>query len=786
MRVPVSWLREYVSFDLPPRELGERLSLTGTKLEALHRRGVPRALERYRVGRVITREQHPNADRLSLCSVDIGTGEPQQIVCGARNFEAGATVAVALPGAVLPDGTELRVAKLRGLESHGMMLSERELELGQDHDGIMLLPADWPVGDALIDHLAIADDVLEFEITSNRPDCQNVHGIAREVSAVLDTDLAEWPGTEPEATGEGTAGDYVTARIDAPDMCPRWAARVFTNVHVGPSPPWLKARIAAAGMRPISNVVDITNYVMLAIGEPTHAFDLDKVAGREIIVRRAADGEKVTTLDGQDRFLDTDTLVIADAEKPSAVAGLMGSEWSEVTAETTTVLMECANFDGPTTQASSIRLGLRTEGSSRWEKGLDPHLPPRALRLASQLMVELAGATLVPGEIDLHGDLPEPPVVPLRRERLEGLIGITYEDDEVDRTLGRLGYAWAGDGWRVPTWRMADTTREVDLIEEVARIGGLERVPAEMPGGDPGGGRLDPDERLRRKVVDVLRGAGLSEAATLTLWDLGMPERLRLDPSDPRAKLVELQNPMSAEWAAMRTLIFPGLLHSARRNLAMSAPHVALFEIGHVFLRSDGPLPDQPARVSGVLAGEGAGFFAAKGVVEALFAAARVEAAPEYRPVDEPFLHPGRAAAVGDGFVGELHPLVAEAFELEPGVAVFEVGLDGLRGRPPEEVLYRDVTSFPPLRQDIAVVVSEEVPAGRVVEVVRSAGGEALAQVEVFDVYRGPQVGEGRKSLAVHLVFQAPDRTLTDAEADAVREKIVAALAADVHGELRA
>jgi phenylalanyl-tRNA synthetase beta chain len=785
MRVPVSWLREYVSFDLPPRELGERLSMTGTKLEALHRRGVPRALERYRVGRVLSREQHPNADRLSLCSVDIGAGEPQQIVCGARNFEAGATVAVALPGAVLPDGTELRVAKLRGLESHGMMLSECELDLGQDHDGIMLLPDDWPVGDALIDHLAIADDVLEFEITSNRPDCQNVHGIAREVSAVLDTDLADWPGTEPEPTGEGKAEDYVKARIDAPDMCPRWAARVFTNVRVGPSPPWLKARISAAGMRPISNVVDITNYVMLAIGEPTHAFDLDKVAGREIIVRRAADGERVTTLDGQDRVLDTDTLVIADAEKPSAVAGLMGSEWSEVTAGTTTVLMECANFDGPTTQASSIRLGLRTEGSSRWEKGLDPHLPPKALRLASQLMVELAGATLVPGEIDLHGDLPEPPVVPLRRERLEGLIGVAYADDEVDRALGRLGYEWEGRGWRVPTWRAADTTREVDLIEEVARIRGLERVPAEMPGGHPGGGRLNPDERLRRRVVDVLRGAGLSEAATLTLWDLGMPERLRLGAGDRRAALVELQNPMSAEWAAMRTLVFPGLLGSARRNLAMSAPRVALFEIGHVFLKGAGRLPDQPSRVAGVLAGEGAGFFAAKGVVEALFEAARVEV-PAFRPVDEPFLHPGRAAAAGDGFVGELHPLVAEAFELEPGVAVFELGLDGLRGRPPEEVLYRDVTTFPPLRQDIAVVVAEDVPAGRVVEVVRSAGGAELTRIEVFDVYRGPQVGEGRKSLALHLVFQAPDRTLTDAEADAVRERIVAALAAEVGGELRA
>ena len=362
MRVPVSWLRDYVTFDMPLRELGERMSMTGTKLEALHHRGVPAHVELYRVGRVLTRAQHPNADRLSLCTVDVGDGEPRQIVCGASNFEAGATVAVALPGAVLPDGTELRVAKLRGVESHGMMLSERELELGQDHAGIMLLPDDWPVGDALIEHLAIADDVLEFEITSNRPDCQNVYGIAREVSAVLDTDLAPWPGTEPEATGQGTVSDHVRARIDAPEMCPRWAARVFTDVRVGPSPPWLKARIAAAGMRPISNVVDITNYVMLAVGEPTHAFDLDRVAGREIIVRRATAGEAVTTLDGQQRVLDTETLVIADAERPSAIAGLMGSEWSEVTDETTTVLMECANFDGPSTQRASVKLGLRTEG----------------------------------------------------------------------------------------------------------------------------------------------------------------------------------------------------------------------------------------------------------------------------------------------------------------------------------------------------------------------------------------------------------------------------------------
>ena len=785
MRVPVSWLRDYVTFDMPLRELGERMSMTGTKLGALHHRGVPAHVERYRVGRVLTRAQHPNADRLSLCTVDVGDGEPRQIVCGASNFEAGATVAVALPGAVLPDGTELRVAKLRGSESHGMMLSERELELGQDHAGIMLLPDDWPVGDALIEHLAIADDVLEFEITSNRPDCQNVYGIAREVSAVLDTDLAPWPGTEPEATGSGTVSDHVRARIDAPEMCPRWAARMFSDVKVGPSPPWLKARIAAAGMRPISNVVDITNYVMLAVGEPTHAFDLDRVAGREIIVRRATAGEPVTTLDGQQRVLDTETLVIADAERPSAIAGLMGSEWSEVTDETTTVLMECANFDGPSIQGSSTRLGLRTEGSSRWEKGLDPHLPPIALRLASQLMVDLAGARLVPGTIDLHGDLPAPPVVPLRRCRLEETIGVAYSDAEIDRALTRLGYEPTDVGWRVPTWRAADTTREIDLIEEVARVYDLERVPIAMPGGAPTGGRLSGEERLRRMVADALRGAGLSEAATLTLWDKGVPDRLRLGPDDHRRSLVELQNPMSAEWAAMRTLVFPGLLHSVRRNLAMSQPRVDLFEIGHVFLRGDGKLPDQPARVAGVLAGAGAGFFAAKGVVEALVAAARIDP-PEFSPADEPFLHPGRSAAFADGFVGELHPLVAEAFGLEGVVAVFELGLEGLQGAPPEQVLYRDVISFPPLRQDIAVVVAEDVPAGAIVAVVRDAAGAELAAVEVFDVYRGLQVGEGRKSLALHLVFQAADRTLTDAEADALRERVVAALSEQVGGELRA
>jgi phenylalanyl-tRNA synthetase beta chain len=785
VRVPVSWLREYVAFDLPVRELGELMSMTGTKVEAIHRTGVPGDAGLFRIGRVVTREQHPDADRLSLCQVDVGEGELRQIVCGATNFGPGDTVAVALPGATLPDGTELRVAKLRGVESRGMMLSERELELSADHAGLMLLPDGLEPGSPLVDVLPIADEVIEFEITSNRPDCLSVYGVAREVSASVDADLASWPGSDPDPVGGDTVEDWVRARIDAPELCPRWAGRVFTDVRVGPSPPWLKARIAAAGMRPISNVVDITNYVMLCVGEPTHAFDLDKVTGREIIVRRAIAGEEVVTLDGQRRVLDPDVLVIADAEKPSAIGGLMGSEWSEVSDETTTVLIECANFDGPNIQASSTRLGLRTEGSNRWEKGLDPHLVPRALALASQLMVELTGARLVPGTIDLHGELPEPAVVPLRRERLEHVIGLPYEQQQIDRALGRLGYEAADGGWRVPTWRANDTTREVDLIEEVVRIDGIWKVPAVMPPHADAVGRLDSDVRLHRRVVEILVGAGLSEAVTLAFTDEGLSDRLRLEPDDPARAAVRVANPMGADQALLRTLLFPGLLSSARRNLDSGRDRVGLFEVGRVVLPAPGEeLPDQPVRVAGVVAGRDAGFVQLKGVVETLMQALRVDL--PVRADSRPFMHPGRSAQLGDsGLLGEVHPLVAEALGLDVTVAVFEIDLAELATADPAP-LYRDVITFPAVRQDIAVVVDETVPAADVLCVIRESGGELLTRAEVFDSYRGEQIGAGRQSIAIHLEFQAPDRTLTDADADAVRERIVAALGERLGAQLRA
>ncbi len=772
MRIPYSWMSEYCDPGMDPAALADRLVMTGTEVERLDTIG-PTSGEGFVVGRVLEREQHPNADRLSLCMVDVGDGEPRQIVCGARNFEAGATVAVVLPGATLPGGVVLKKAKLRGLESDGMILSERELELSQEHEGIMLLPGDLAAGTPLSDLFPVTDQVLELEITSNRPDCLAVYGVAREVSAVLDTDLAPPPGADPQATGEGTVDDYVTGRIDAPDLCPRWAGRVFTDVTVGPSPPWLKARIAAAGMRSISNVVDITNYVMLALGEPTHAFDLDKVAGREIIVRRATDGEPVTTLDGQQRTLDTETLVIADAEKPSAIAGLMGAEWSEVTDSTTTVLLECANFDGPATQASSTRLGLRTEGSSRWEKGLDPYLPDQALALASELMVALCGARLVPGTLDLHGELPEPPLVGLRRERLEHLIGMEYSEATVERVLTRLGYRAEDGRWRVPTWRAGDTTREVDLIEEVARIDGIWKVPTVMPPHADAIGRVSEDVRLRRRVIDVLLGCGLSESATLAFTDEGLADRLRLGADDARREQLRVANPMGADQALLRSQLFPGLLDSVRRNIDAGQTRIALFETGRVFLPGSGELPEQPVRVAGVLAGADADFVHMKGVTEALAAALRTPLG--VRAASEPFLHPGRSAQLGHaGVLGEVHPLVAEAWGIEATVSLFEIDLEELRAD--DVPVYRDVLTYPPVRQDIAVVVDAETPAGDVLAHVRDSAGDLLATCRVFDVYEGPQVGEGRKSLAIHLVFQAPDRTLTDEEADAAREQIVGAL----------
>jgi phenylalanyl-tRNA synthetase beta chain len=757
-------------------------------------------------GHVLEAERHPDADRLTVCKVDVGRGDAQTIVCGAPNVAAGQTVAVALPGAVMPDGSTLGEAKLRGVTSSGMILAEDEVGIGEDHFGIMVLDGDVPVGEPLSEHLPIADEVLELEITPNRPDLMGVYGVARDLHAVTGAALAEDPtDADAEPHGDDSADDHISIEID-PEICLRFTARVFEDVKIGPSPLWLKQRLMAAGQRPISNVVDITNYVMLTTAQPLHAFDLDKVRGGRIDVRRATDGERMVTLDDAERVFTSEMGLVCDAEGPSGIAGIMGGQVSEVSDATTRVLMEAATWVGPNIMRTSKALGLRSEASARFEKQLHPEQAIAAQRLAARLMVELCGARMVPGTVDVYPQPAQPRLAPLRHERISKLLGAEIEPGTVAGILERLGFERADGGWRVPPWRDSDVRREADLIEEVARIHGLDKLPTTLPARRSAVGRLTPSQRLRRRLEDLLRDRGLDECISYSFISPQAITRLRLVDEEG---MLPLQNPLSEDQSWMRPLLLPGLLDAARHNSAHGRPEVALFESAHVY-RWSRPLDEAPEGSPGgmtpaderqhlgvlqtqALPGgwrsepHAADFFSARAVLEAVLEVAQVDWRAQ--PEAQPFLHPGRSAAViaGErnvGWVGELHPLVAAEWELAGPAAGFEIDLDAVEqlGRPQA---YRDVSSFPAVLQDIAVVVGEDVSAATVIDTVRTAGEPLLATVELFDVFRGEQVGEGEKSLALRLSFQAPDRTLTDAEVAEPRQAIEAALG-ELGGRLRA
>ena len=751
MKVPVSWLREYVAFDWPLERLAAKLVLTSCEVDRIVERGVPDLdgnLGRFLVGKVVEAGKHPNADRLQLCRVDVGEGEPRQIVCGAWNFGAGATVAVALPGALLSGAdAPLGEAKLRGELSRGMILSERELELGDDHSGIMVLPDGPEPGTPLGDVLPLRETVLEIETGFNRPDLTSVYGIAREVAALTGAELAPPPGVDPSCTGD----EAPDVAIDDLDGCPRYVGRTFRDVRVAPSPGWLRSRLLAAGMRPISNVVDVTNYVMLGLGNPLHAFDLDRLPGGRILVRRARAGETLTTLDGQARELAPSDLVITDGERPVALAGVMGGEESEVRVETTSLLLEAANFDALTVLRMARRLHMRTEGSTRWEKGVDPYLAEQAAIHATQLIVELTGARFT-GHVDVQGELPPRPVVRLRPELADRLSGMTVPPEEQRERLRALGFEVDGDEVTVPTWRALDVTRPVDLVEEVVRFR-IEDVPSTLPDRSAPSAQLTREQRLRRLVEDVLAGAGYSEAYTWSLVPAG----------EGRLALAE---PYSAELAALRTDLQLGLVESAERNRNVGVEEIALFELARVYRPTGEELPEERWHVAGIAEG---GFFRAKGAVELLHRSLGVPLGAVERGA-------GRAARTRYGRIAEL----------PGGWGFFELDVDSLIADVPPVVAYEDVITFPPLKQDLAFAVDESLAAGELVAAVREAGGEELREVGVFDVYRGEQVGEGRKSVALRLAFQSPERTLSDEDAGRARERIVAALAERFGAELRA
>ncbi len=788
MRAPLDWLSEYCDPGLGARDLGARLAMTGTEVDRILRHGVGN-LDAFVVGRVLETSQHPDADRLTVCVVQLAGAEQTQIVCGAPNVAAGQTVAVARPGAIMPDGTRLKRATLRGVSSDGMILAEDELAISSEHDETIVLPGELEVGAPLAGVLPIATEVLELEITPNRPDCLGIYGVAREVHATTGARLARPPWDEDLGTRDGDVGVEVV--VEATDLCPRFTARAFENVTVGPSPMWLKARLTAAGQRPINNVVDITNYAMLLTGQPLHAFDLDRIAGARLVVRRARDGEQVVTLDGQTRVLDSDVCLIADADGPTSIAGVMGGTRSEVQADTTRVLMEVASWSGPNIHATSQKLNLRSEASARFEKGLSVEQAMEAQAAATTLMLELTGARLVPGTIDIGGAGAQPLVLRLRDKRVVGLLGVNITRSESALHLQRLGFETserpAALEVVVPHWRRNDVTREADLIEEVARLHGMDGLPATLPSRRGAVGVLTPAQRLRRRAEDAMTGAGLLEIAG---WSFDTPtrdDRLRLPADDPRRRHVAIENPMSADHSVLRTTLIGSLLDVARHNAARGQGVPAIFESGAVYLATGERLPHEHHALGALIPGD---VFAAKGILEALLRALRATLGVyEFAAAPQPFLHPGRSAEVRAGsevvgWVGDVHPLVAEDWDLT-GIAAFEINLDRVIERAPTVARYEDLTSFPELREDIAIVVDATVPAAIVLETVRAAGGKLLAGAEVFDVYRGEQIAQGRASLAIALTFRAKDRTLTDADVAPVREKIVARLALKLGGELR-
>jgi len=807
MRVPVPWLREYCDPPLDVNGIEERLTMTGTKVEAILHHGVG-APEHFVVGRVLSAAQHPDADRLKLCTVDLGDldGPPATIVCGAPNVAAGQTVAVARPGAVMPDGSAIERAKLRGVISEGMILAESELGIGAGGEGILVLDslsldAELAPGAPLAELLPIATEVLELEITPNRPDCLGVYGVARELHAATGAPLSREPWSEDPGTQGPLAG--VAVRVECPDLCPRFTARIFEKVTVGPSPLWLKARLAAAGQRPINNVVDITNYVMLLTGQPLHAFDLDRVAGARLTVRRASEGERVETLDGQTRTLDVEMVVIEDADGPTSIAGVMGGARSEVQADTRRVLMEVANWNGPNIHRTSWALGLRSEASGRFEKGLAPEQCAHAQALAARLMAELCGASIEPGTLDLGAVEAPRERIRLRIARVRAILGVDVALERQAEILAALdfGVERAPDGLdvTVPALRRSDVTREVDLIEEVARIDGLERLPATLPARRGAAGMLTHAQRVRRAAEDAMVGRGLYEIVGWSFCDPELLDRLRLPAEHEMRRVVRLENPLSESQSIMRPTLLGSLLDAARHNVARNGPDIAIFESGTVYRAPAGEgSPAQEhhalgALLSGAMAARSwrgapaqADFFAAKALLGALLGKFHLDWSVE--PRDWPFLHPGRSAAVlaggqALGFLGEVHPLVAEAWDLQR-TAAFAVDVGRLAGAAPAVVAFSAFAAVPSLRQDLAVTLPAALPAGEVLQRVRAAAGETLQDVSVFDVYSGPQVGEGRRSLALALTFSARERTLTDEDVAPVRERIVAALG-EIGGELR-
>ena len=797
MNVTLNWLKAYIDFEFSPNELADRLTMLGIEVESVKHLGTD--LEGVVVGSVASIRPHPNADKLVLCQVDTGGPEELQIVCGAPNVREGMLAPVATIGATLPVGLTIKRAKLRGETSEGMLCSEKELGLSDAAAGLMELPTDIPLGTPLSEALGLDDVVFELEITPNRPDCLSLIGIAREIRAETGNPLK--PPTVDLTESDINAQELTSVTIDAPDLCPRYAARVIQGVKVAESPAWLQQRLESVGIGVINNIVDVTNFVLMEYGQPLHAFDYHKLTENRIVVRRAREGEHITTLDEVERELTPDMLVIADAEQPVALAGIMGGYDSEITEATCDVLLESAYFNPSSVRATAKALGISTEASYRFERGADPGVVLAALDRASQLIAELAGGTICEGVVDVYPGQQPLTEIQLRPERVNFVLGTTLEASEMVQILNRLGFDVdaTGDIYHVtvPTFR-ADITREIDLIEEIARVHGYDNIPTTLPKGDIPVPAQDPKTEIRKRIKHFLLAAGMMEAVNYSFCDPNCFDKIRLNPDDPLRNTLRLQNPLSPEMSVLRTTLTPGLLANAQHNRNHQIDTIALFEIGGVFVH-DGE-EKEPERVAGVLAGQiGEGvysdpyrppdFFDIKGLVEEMLEVCGV-VDWTLQKTDTPTFHPGRNAEVllGDkriGVFGEVHPEVLENYDLPYKAYLFEFDLDGLTDVATFAKRFEPISVYPKVARDLAIVVDKEILSDMPTALIYTTGGDSVDSVRLFDVYEGEQVPKGKKSLAYTITYHSATETLTDKAVNALHDEVVKGLNRELGAELR-
>jgi phenylalanyl-tRNA synthetase beta chain len=789
MLVSLKWLKDYVDIELTPEELAHKLTMAGLEVDEI--KTIRPQFSGVVVARILSVERHPSADRLSLCSVSDGE-QNYPVVCGAKNIAPGDIVPLAKVGAVIPGGYTIKPSVLRGEKSDGMLCSEAELEIGDDESGIMHLPADLPLGSPLETVLNIEDTVLDVNITPNRSDCLSMIGIAREVAAITGKKL-KLPSIKIKESSEDINSLASVKIIDA-DLCPRYTARMIKNVKIGPSPVWMKARLEAAGLRAINNIVDITNFVMLEMGQPLHAFDFRFLEEGKIVVRKSRANEEFTSLDEKNRALPADTLLICDGVKPVAIAGIMGGLNSEVKEDTQIVLLESAYFNPPSIRRSSRKMAMSTDAAFRFERGIDPEGVVKALNRAAQLIADISGGHVCKNYIDEYPEkIPCAQDIPLRLDRIRRIIGTEISAKDVAGILRSIGMLVkrGGKGTYLvtpPTCRV-DISREIDLIEEVIRLYGYDRVPVTLPAVAvtemeviP---RLDMEERLRQ----LLTGSGYTEIVNYSFGTPQASDILCLPENDERRSPVRIKNPLGEDLSAMRTTIIYGLLETAKKNANNGSFDLKIFEIGRVFLNpSAAELPVEKNIIAGLLTGKmtddfwdskkNADFYTLKGCLENIFFDLKINNCRYISSSSEPFLHPGKSCGIylNDekiGFAGEVHPDVLGKIDLKNNLYVFEINLDILvAAYLKRNIFCHEISKFPAVTRDAAFVIPDAMEADQMLNIVLGQEEDLLENVIIFDVYKGKEISEW-KSLGLRFSYRAPDRTLTDLEANAVHDRIV-------------